>query len=394
MCVWKEPVDSQGTRTRAVLDLRDVGRNPTRRFARPAGIGRRLLELDPERYLAVCSKAGVDLLPAEARDRLTDRARHSQAVFEQVTLPTIASGWRARVYSHRECGALGDRRCSSTFRRIRRSVGTGSRPPHHATREGAGARPTRVQPAAHEPRAQRARVVTSTRATALDLERRHRLPADRVTVVPLGIDLERFRRARRTDARVPYLFHLSSDDPARAPTVVIDAFARSFADISPVRLVVAGDLGSERGRVGTDCTLGIGDSSTRRGESLTTPRRALPGATATVIASTNEGFGLQPLEAMACGSLLVAARAGNEGSRGKRGRRMDDGRCRTDGRRIRGGVLDPHAPQRATEANRRSRPVLLGRHPQKPRHDPLRDGRSSLGARTRRSARRQVERVT
>ncbi len=53
-------------------------------------IGRRLLLLDPERYFAVCSDDGVDLLPAAAQPRMTVVPRHSQAVFEQLTLPLLA----------------------------------------------------------------------------------------------------------------------------------------------------------------------------------------------------------------------------------------------------------------------------------------------------------------
>ena len=160
---------------------------------------------------------------------------------------------------------------------------------------------------------QRARVVTSTRATALDLEYRHRLPADRVTVVPLGIDLDQFHPvAGAPTPEVPYLFHLSSEDPREGTVVVVEAFATFVRRTSdPIRLVVAGELGAERQRLlEHTARLGIGDL-------VDTPGRVsderlvelYTGAAATVIASTNEGFGLQPLEAMACGSLLVAAAA-------------------------------------------------------------------------------------
>lgn len=90
-----------------VLDLRDLGVN-SRGVARTLKeVGSRLLAGDPNRYRAVCSAAGLPLLPEADRAQVTVVPPHSQAVFEQLTLPMIAARLRASaVYSLRECGAL------------------------------------------------------------------------------------------------------------------------------------------------------------------------------------------------------------------------------------------------------------------------------------------------
>ena len=91
-------------------------------------------------------------------------------------------------------------------------------------------------------------MVTCTQSTAMDLERSHGLPRDSTAVVPLGVDLDRFRPlGPRTANEVPYLFHLSSDDPREHTSVVINAFARVVAHIAePIRLIVGGGLGPSR----------------------------------------------------------------------------------------------------------------------------------------------------
>ena len=79
----------------------------------------------------------------------------------------------------------------------------------------------------------------------------------------------------------------------------------------PVKLIVGGDLGpSRQPLLDLVASLGLG----RRVETLgrVSDERLVElyaGAAATVLASMDEGFGLQALEAMACGSLLVSTPA-------------------------------------------------------------------------------------
>jgi glycosyltransferase involved in cell wall biosynthesis len=160
---------------------------------------------------------------------------------------------------------------------------------------------------------QRAQVATCTYATALDLERRHGFVAKDARVVPLGIDTEHFRPSPVVAAGdMPYFFHLSSDDPREHSDVVIEAFAHFLRrHDGPVRLVVAGKLGSLLQPL-SDHIARLGVASHVDMPGRVTDQHLVElysGAAATIVASSNEGFGLQPLEAMACGSLLIAAAA-------------------------------------------------------------------------------------
>jgi glycosyltransferase involved in cell wall biosynthesis len=300
---------------RVLLDLRDVGRNHRGVARALREIGQRLLMLDCERYVAVCSPAGLDLLPAEARSRLKVVPPHSQAVFEQLTLPAIATRLGVgAIYSHRECGALWGPKMllhvpEDPEVRWRETPLSLSNPKHGKAREYVRRRYSRLVMNAS---LRRSRVVTSTYATALDLQQSHGLPVDRVTVVPLGTDLDQFRSLHEHADERPYVFHLTSDDPREQTGVVIDAFAQFAARTrEPVRLVIAGDLGDEIAAVAEQVT------RLRLGGRVELPGRVTDdhlvdlysGATATVIGSAREGFGLQALEAMACGSLLVAVEA-------------------------------------------------------------------------------------
>ncbi len=299
-----------------VLDLRDLGVN-SRGVARTLKeVGSRLLAGDPNRYRAVCSAAGLPLLPEADRAQVTVVPPHSQAVFEQLTLPMIAARLRASaVYSLRECGALWGPPLLLHVtedpevrwaREPMRLVGPGGGVGREIARRG-------YSRLIMNRALRRARVVTCTYATATDLERSHGLPAESVTVVPLGVDLDRFRRLeRRTSNEDVYLFHLSSADPREHTSVIVDAFARLVARTTqPVRLVIAGDLGSSRQPlVDLVATLGLyGKVETLGRVSDERLVELYSGAAATVLASMDEGFGLQPLEAMACGSLLVSTPA-------------------------------------------------------------------------------------
>jgi len=299
-----------------VLDLRDVGLNHRGVARALREIGTRLLLLDPGRYRAVCSAVSLPLLHGIDSGRLTVVSKHSQAVFEQVTLPMIATRLRASaVYSHRECGALWgpplllhvtedpEIRWS---REPMRLIAPDGKIGREIARRG-------YSRLVMNRALRRARVVTSTHVTAEDLERSHHLPAERVTVVPLGVNLEQFRPlGHAASGEVPYLFHLSSNDPRENTPVVIQAFAQLIEHTAePIRLVVAGDLGSLRHSLVELVTdLGLDGKVETPGrvsdESLV---KLYSGAVATVLTSMNEGFGLQTLEAMACGSLLVSTPA-------------------------------------------------------------------------------------
>ena len=140
------------------------------------------------------------------------------------------------------------------------------------------------------------RVAAGSEATAQEL--RAALPGTDVRVVYPGLD-ERFSpgEGRGGDR---YVLHLGSNDPRDNTTTVVRAFAAVRGQASgPLRLLVAGGASGPAGD-GVEFLGRVSD------EELVALYR---GAGAYVDATLYEGFGYQPLEAMACGAPVVASSA-------------------------------------------------------------------------------------
>ena len=140
------------------------------------------------------------------------------------------------------------------------------------------------------------RVAAGSEATAREL--RAALPGTDVQVVYPGLD-ERFSPGlgRGGDR---YVLHLGSSDPRDNTATVVRAFAAAREQTSgPLRLLVAGGAGGPAAD-GVEFLGRVSD------EELVTLYR---GAGAYVDATLYEGFGYQPLEAMACGAAVVASNA-------------------------------------------------------------------------------------
>jgi glycosyltransferase involved in cell wall biosynthesis len=161
------------------------------------------------------------------------------------------------------------------------------------------------------PRSVRAavRVICVSHATAAEVTRRWDVPPERIRVIPNGVD-ERFTPGDRAAARERvrgrfgidgrYVLHVGSLEPRKGLDVLIAA-ARG----APWRLVLAGAPGfdGERllaaaERVGAAVLAGTGD------DDLVALYR---GADALAAPALYEGFGIAPLEAMACGTPAVIA---------------------------------------------------------------------------------------
>ena len=143
-----------------------------------------------------------------------------------------------------------------------------------------------------------AAVAAGSRATADEIEREVPELRGRVHVVYPGLD-ERF--VPGAPARDRYVFHLGSSDPRDNLVAVVEAFRRAQARVAePVRLVLGGRVPSDVGGDGVELTGFLGDDELVR---------CYQGAAAYLDATLYEGFGLQPLEAMACGVPVVASRA-------------------------------------------------------------------------------------
>jgi glycosyltransferase involved in cell wall biosynthesis len=158
-----------------------------------------------------------------------------------------------------------------------------------------------------------ARVICVSQTTADEVTRLWGVPPERMRVIPCGVD-ESFvpgdGDAARAEVRRhfgldgPYVLHVGSLEPRKGLDVLIEAAAGA-----PWRLVLAGVTSYDgrriRGaaeRVGALLLEGVDD------EALLSLYRAAEAVAAPAI---YEGFGIVPLEAMACGTpALIAVDAG------------------------------------------------------------------------------------
>jgi glycosyltransferase involved in cell wall biosynthesis len=156
-----------------------------------------------------------------------------------------------------------------------------------------------------------AHVIVASGATGRDIP-----SIDNLTVVPSGVsavfhpDLAGTSRARsRFGAPEGYVLHLGSDDPRENTEIVLQAYAAARGRGLHAPLVLAGRLGQARAKLERlAAELGILDHVLWPGF---VPDAELPdlyrGALVYVDPSLFEGFGLQALEAMACGTPVITS---------------------------------------------------------------------------------------
>ena len=159
------------------------------------------------------------------------------------------------------------------------------------------------------------RTIAVSQATADDVERFYGVGVDRVRVVPNGVD-DRFTPGDREAALAavrerwglegPFVLHVGSLEPRKGVEVLIEAANLAAAAGAGWRVALAGNPGFQAERIeaaaraSSTCKL-LGEVSE---DELLDLHRA---AGALAAPALYEGFGIAPLEAMACGTPAVIA---------------------------------------------------------------------------------------
>ncbi|MBI3826736.1 MAG: glycosyltransferase [Candidatus Rokubacteria bacterium] len=168
------------------------------------------------------------------------------------------------------------------------------------------------------------RIVAANVVEQVELARHYDARAGRIAVIPCGVDTELFTPGAQEEARAalglsagPLVLYVGRIAPIKGLETLLDAVARFAARGRPVRLVIAGG----------DIDEAVGAHEARLRARLASPdlagivrfvgaqpQKALRdyyvAADATVVPSYYESFGMVALEAMACGSPVVASRVG------------------------------------------------------------------------------------
>jgi glycosyltransferase involved in cell wall biosynthesis len=153
------------------------------------------------------------------------------------------------------------------------------------------------------------RVVTSSEYTREKLLKRFGLHGERVKVVPGGVDARVFHPGAisRLDLPSRYALFVGSLQPRKNLPRLLDAWERIKDTVPDAWLLVAGTGGS----VFRPVSLAVHERVKFLGA---VPDSELPGlyasATVFILPSLDEGFGLTLLEAMACGTMVIASNAG------------------------------------------------------------------------------------
>lgn len=136
-----------------------------------------------------------------------------------------------------------------------------------------------------------------------------------IDVIPNFVDADRFKprgevrgRARVAPAGEPVLAHVSNFRPVKRAVLAVEAFAFVAASL-PARLLMIGDGPDRAACEGRAKALGVKDRVRFVG-AQSHVEDLLPCADVLLLPSEHESFGLAALEAMACGVVPVATRAG------------------------------------------------------------------------------------
>jgi glycosyltransferase involved in cell wall biosynthesis len=153
-------------------------------------------------------------------------------------------------------------------------------------------------------------VVTVSQNSAMDIARDFGVANDRITVIPVGVDVEAFRppTARRVPGRL--IAVASADTPMKGVHVLLEAVAklRTERDVQ-LTVVSRPKPGGPTERLVDQLALGDG---VRFVSGLTQAElcNLMGSAEVAVVPSLYEGFSIPAIEAMACATPVVASAAG------------------------------------------------------------------------------------
>ncbi len=203
------------------------------------------------------------------------------------------------------------------------------------------------------------RVITVSSSSMEDIHRDHKVPLERMHVVPVGVDPERFAPVPTVERRPGHLITTASADVAmKGLTFLLEAVAKLRTERSDVYLTVIGRK-KEGGRSAeTIERLGLTDHITFvSGVADQRIVELYSEATLAVVPSLYEGFSLPAIEAMACGVPVVATTGGAlpevVGSDGDTALLVPPGDADALAARIRTALEDPALCDRIGEAGRR-----------------------------------------
>ncbi len=156
------------------------------------------------------------------------------------------------------------------------------------------------------------RVVVSSHAIRAEFQGSFGLSPESINVVPLGVDRDVFYprvSQERESLSSEFIFHLGSDDEREATDRIVIAYKQALErDSSLPKLIIGGRMDKKRTTIQElAANLGVSDRVELCGwladDDL---RRYYAECIMCIHASVYEGFGLQALEALACGASLIS----------------------------------------------------------------------------------------
>lgn len=164
------------------------------------------------------------------------------------------------------------------------------------------------------------RVIAATTEEAIYMSRVCDVPSERITTIPCGVDLKLFFPHDRLEARTtlgldlhqPILLFAGRLDPFKGPDILLQAAAMMEQDAQLV--IVGGKPGNDKDLSKLEALASSLYLDARVQFFGAQPQHMLPlfysAADVTVVPSYHETFGLVAVESLACGTPVVATRAG------------------------------------------------------------------------------------